>query len=48
MAQLGTDLTELPVIFDIERAVPLGDVIEAYDVCRLEGYRKLQFAAQAQ
>jgi len=45
MQQLGTDLTELPVIFDIELAVPLGDVIEVYDVCRLEGYRKLQFAA---
>jgi biopolymer transport protein ExbD len=48
MAQLGTDLTELPVIFDIERTVPLGDVIEVYDACRLEGYRKLQFAARAQ
>ena len=45
MQQLGTDLTELPVIFDIEPAVPLGDVIEVYDACRLEGYRKLQFAA---
>jgi biopolymer transport protein ExbD len=46
MQQLGTDLTDLPVIFDIELAVPLGDVIEVYDVCRLEGYRKLQFAAR--
>ena len=45
MDQLGTDLTELPVIFDIDRPVPLGDVIDVYDVCRLEGYRKLQFAA---
>jgi biopolymer transport protein ExbD len=46
MRELGTDLTELPVILDIERAVPLGDVIDVYDVCRLEGYRKLQFAAR--
>jgi biopolymer transport protein ExbD len=46
MQQLGTNLTELPVVFDIEPAVPLGDVIEVYDVCRLEGYRKLQFAAR--
>jgi biopolymer transport protein ExbD len=46
MQQLGTDLTELPVIFDVENAVPLGDVIEVYDVCRLEDFRKLQFAAR--
>ena len=41
----GVSLTELPVIFDIQRPVPLGDIIDVYDVCRLEGYRKLQFAA---
>ena len=48
MSQLGTDLTELPVIFDIDRPVPLGDVIDVYDACRLEGYRKLQFAAHGE
>jgi biopolymer transport protein ExbD len=48
MSQLGTDLTELPVIFDIDRPVPLGDVIDVYDACRVEGYRKLQFAARTE
>ena len=47
MQALGTDIAELPVILDIEGAVPLGHVIDVYDVCRLEQYRKIQFAAPA-
>lgn len=45
MRALGTDVSELPVILDIEGTVPLGDVIDVYDVCRLEQYRKIQFTA---
>lgn len=47
MQTLGTDVSELPVILDIEGAVPLGHVIDVYDVCRLEQYRKIQFVAPA-
>ena len=47
MQALGTDIVELPVILDMEGAVPLGHVIDVYDVCRLEQYRKIQFAAPA-
>ncbi len=35
----------LPVIIDVEPPVPLGHVIDAYDVCRLVGFDKIQFAA---
>lgn len=35
----------LPVIVDADGAVPLGDVIDIYDVCRLAGFVKIQFAA---
>ncbi len=47
MQTLGTDVSQLPVILDIEGAVPLGPVIDVYDVCRLEQYRKIQFTAPA-
>ena len=38
----------VPVILDVEGAVPLGSVIDAYDVCRIAGFDKIQFAASAQ
>ena len=38
----------VPVILDVEGAVPLGHVIDAYDVCRLVGFDKIQFAASAE
>ncbi len=38
----------LPVILDVEGAVPLGDVIDVYDLCRLVGFSKIQFAASAE
>ncbi len=36
----------LPVVLDVAGAVPLGDMIDAYDLCRLEGFEKIQFAAK--
>ncbi|MEX0613135.1 MAG: biopolymer transporter ExbD [Pirellulales bacterium] len=36
----------LPVILDVAGEVPLGDMIDAYDLCRLEGFEKIQFAAE--
>ena len=37
--------SSLPVILDVEPEVPLGHVIDAYDVCRMVGMDKIQFAA---
>jgi len=36
----------LPVILDVAGEVPLGDMIDVYDVCRLVGFEKIQFAAE--
>jgi len=36
----------LPVILDVADDVPLGDMIEVYDLCRLAGFEKIQFAAE--
>jgi len=36
----------LPVILDIEAEVPLGDVIDVYDVCRIVGFNQVHFAAK--
>lgn len=35
----------LPVILDVEGSVPLGDVIDVFDICRRVGFEKIQFAA---
>jgi biopolymer transport protein ExbD len=37
----------LPVVLDVSGNVPLGEMIEAYDVCRSVGLEKIQFAASA-
>ena len=42
LAQLSSDL---PVILDISPDVAMGNVIDLYDVCRLAGFEKIQFAA---
>ena len=36
----------LPVILDVGDEVPLGDMIDVYDLCRLAGFEKIQFAAE--
>ena len=36
---------DLPVIIDPAKDVPLGDVIDVYDLARLTGFEKIQFAA---
>lgn len=38
---------DLPVILDVEGDVPMEDVIDVYDICRLLGLKKIQFAASA-
>ncbi|MGD9644851.1 MAG: ExbD/TolR family protein [Pirellulales bacterium] len=37
----------LPVVLDIDGAVPLGVAIDLYDRCRLAGFERLRFAAPA-
>lgn len=36
---------DAPVILDPDRNVPLGDVIDVFDLSRLVGFEKVQFAA---
>ena len=35
-----------PVILDVAGVVPLGDMIDVYDLCRLLGFAKIQFAVE--
>ena len=42
LAQLSR---HLPVVLDISPDVAMGNVIDLYDVCRLAGFGKIQFAA---
>ncbi len=39
---------DLPVILDIEPAVPMEDVIDVYDLCRKIGLERVQFAAKVE
>jgi biopolymer transport protein ExbD len=36
----------VPVILDVAGEVPLGEMIDVYDLCRVEGFEKIQFAAK--
>jgi biopolymer transport protein ExbD len=36
----------LPVVLDVAGEVPLGDVIDVYDLCRLEKFEEIQFAVK--
>jgi biopolymer transport protein ExbD len=53
LAQVKTQLEEIgriksdaPVILHPDANVPLGDVIDAYDVTRMVGFNKVQFATR--
>ena len=35
----------LPIILDVNPEVPLGDVVDLYDLCRQINFEKIQFAA---
>ncbi len=39
---------DLPVILDVEAAVPMEHVIDVYDLCRGVGLERVQFAASLQ
>ncbi len=42
---LAATTTEVPLIIDPDESVPLGDVIDIYDLARLSQFEKIQFAA---
>jgi len=44
LVQIAAIKTDAPVILHPDTNVPLGDVIDAYDVARLAGFQKVQFA----
>ncbi|HEX3872397.1 MAG TPA: biopolymer transporter ExbD [Pirellulales bacterium] len=43
LVQIRSDLT---VILDVDPAIEMGDVIDAYDTCRLAGFDRIHFAAK--
>jgi len=36
---------DLPVVLDVASEVPVGNMVEVWDLCRLVGFQKIQFAA---
>jgi len=38
---------EVPVVLDIAADVPMGFVVEVYDLCRVAGFETINFAASA-
>ncbi len=45
LAALAELQADLPVILDVADEAPLGAVVDLYDICRLVGFEKVQFAA---
>ena len=47
LAQVARIKRNAPIILHPDPEVPLGDVIEVYDISRLVGFEKVQFAASS-
>ena len=47
LEQLAEIDASLPVVLDFEGDVPLGDAMDVFDLCRLAGFDKIHFAAEA-
>lgn len=45
---LATTTTEIPIILDIDGAVPMGDVVHIYDVCQSARFQQISFATKLQ
>lgn len=45
MQQIANIKADAPVVIHPDRPVPLGDVIDVFDLARLAGFEKVQFAA---
>ena len=46
LATIASIQTQVPVVIDPGPNVPLGHVIDVYDIARLEGFGEVQFAAE--
>jgi biopolymer transport protein ExbD len=46
LAAIARIKRDVPVILDPSGDVPLGDVIDVFDLARLVGFEKIQFAAE--
>lgn len=44
LKELASVAPEIPVLLDIEPAVPVADFIDVYDTCRAAGYLDIRFA----
>jgi biopolymer transport protein ExbD len=47
LAELARIHAAVPVILDVDREVPLGQMIDVYDACRLARFTDIRFAAEA-
>lgn len=47
LATIARIKSDAPIILDPAHDVPLGDVIDVFDLARLIGFQKIQFAASA-
>jgi biopolymer transport protein ExbD len=45
LASIAQVKPDAPIILHPDGQIPLGDVIDVYDVCRLLGYERVQFSA---
>lgn len=45
LIELAKVAPEIPVILDIDEDVPMGFVVEVYDLCRIAGFETINFAA---
>jgi biopolymer transport protein ExbD len=45
LVELAQVAPEIPVILDIAQEVPVGFVVEVYDICRVAGFETINFAA---
>ena len=48
LAKIARIKRDAPVILDPSGEVPLGDVIDVFDLSRLVGFEKVQFATSAE
>ena len=48
LKQLSQVASELPVVLDISKEVPMGDVLHIYDICRAAKFDSVNFAASPQ
>ena len=48
LADISRIISDAPIVLDPASDVPLGDVIDVFDLSRVVGFQKVQFAASAE